>query len=63
MGCCFSKKTSKTSPLYNPNDTTSPINLNNTTLNLEEEQRKMMAQQKQKEGERNDFIDNFFSKN
>ena len=63
MGCCFSKKTSKKSPLYNPNDTTSPINLNNTTLNLEEEQRKMIAQQKQKEGERNNFIDNFFSKN
>ena len=63
MGCCFSKKTSKKTPLYNPNDTTAPIDIENTSLNLEEQQRQLIAQQKQKEGKRDNFIDNFFSKN
>ena len=63
MGCCFSKKTSKKTPLYNPNDTTAQIDIENTSLNLEEQQRQLIAQQKQKEGKRDNFIDNFFSKN
>ena len=63
MGCCFTKKTSRKKSLYNPNDSTSPIGLDNNSLNLEEEQNKIIAQQRQKEEKRNNFIDNFFSKN
>ena len=63
MGCCFAKKTSPKKPLYNPNDTTAQIDLDNTSLNIEEQQRQLIDQQKQKEGKRNNFIDNFFSKN
>ncbi len=55
MGCCFSKKTSKKTTLYNANDTTAPIDLENTSLNLEEKQRQLLAQQKQKEGKRDNF--------
>ena len=62
MGCCFTKKTSTKKTPFNPNDSNSPIYVEDPGFNLQEQPRQTKEQRNIIERKRNDFIDNFFSK-
>ena len=56
MGCCFTKKKFKKKTPFNPNDSSSPIYVENTGFNLEEQQKQTKEKQNLIERKRNDFI-------